>query len=89
MMDVNNKRGSRKRKSLTAYDISEIVDKGIKSRDVLLIFAKEQKDEGKIDIAEFIVNRGSKVVADILDAAWKMECAKEKKLTERSPEFSY
>ena len=42
-------------------------------------FAKDQKDQGKKDIAEFIVNRGSKVVADILNTAWEMEHAKEKK----------
>ncbi len=77
---ANNKRGSRKQKRLTAFDISEIiVEKDIKSKDELLIFAKEQKDEGKKDIAELIVSRGSGVVAGILDTAWEMECAKEKK----------
>lgn len=73
----------KKRKRLTAFEMSEIiVEKGIRSREdlELLIFAKEQKDEGKKDIAEFIVNRGSKVVAEILDTAWEMECAKEKRL---------
>jgi stage III sporulation protein SpoIIIAA len=65
---------------LTAFDISEIIiEKGIKSREELLIFAKDQKDQGEKDIAEFIVNRGSKVVADILNTAWEMEHAKEKK----------
>jgi hypothetical protein len=74
------KAAGKKRKRLTAFDISEIIiEKGIKSREELLIFAKDQKDQGKKDIAEFIVNRGSKVVADILNTAWEMEHAKEKK----------
>ena len=70
----------KKRKRITAFEISEIiVEKGIRSREELLIFAKDQKDEGKKDIAEFIVNRGSKVVADVINTTWEMECAKQKK----------
>lgn len=29
-------------------------------------------------MAEFIINRGSKVLADVINAAWEMECAKER-----------
>ena len=50
-----------------------IVAKKIKSRTELLALAQNQKKEGKTNIAEFIVNRGSKVVAKILDSAWEME----------------
>ena len=70
----------KKRKRITAFEISEIiVEKGIRWREELLIFAKDQKDEGKKNIAEFIVNRGSKVVADVINTTWEMECAKQKK----------
>ena len=78
--DEDNGEESKKRKCLTAFELSEvIVEKNIRSREELLIFAKEQKDEGKKDIAEFIVNRGSKVVADVIDTAWEMESAKERR----------
>ena len=62
------------------------MEKGIRSREELLIFAKDQKDEGKRDIAEFIVNRGSKVVAEVINTTWEMECAKQKRLVGRSQE---
>ena len=52
------------------------MEKGIRLREELLIFAK---DQGKKDIAEFIVNRGSKVVAEVINTVWEMECAKQKK----------
>ena len=53
-----------------------IVSKGIKSRTDLLALAHEQKTEGKSDLAEFIVNRGNKVVDEIINTAWEMETAK-------------
>ena len=59
-----------------------IVAKKIKSRTELLALAQNQKKEGKTDIAEFIVNRGSKIVAKILDSAWEMETFKERIKTE-------
>lgn len=63
-----------RKKRLTSFELSEIiVAKKIKSRTELLALARNQKKEGKTDIAEFIVNRGAKVVAEILDTAWEME----------------
>ena len=71
---------ARKAKNASVLQLSEIiVEKNIRSREELLIFAKEQKDEGKKDIAEFIVNHGSKVVADVINTAWEMESAKERR----------
>ena len=46
------------------------------SRTELLDLAREQKQEGKIDLAEFIVNRGAKVVAEVLETTWEMENSK-------------
>ena len=67
----------RKKKRMSSYELSEIVvAKRIKTRTELLALACEQKLEGKSDIAEFLVNRGSKVVAEVLETAWKMERAK-------------
>lgn len=67
-------KGRGKKKRITAYELSEIiVAKKIKSRTELLALAREQKNEGKTDIAEFIVNRGTKVVAEVLETAWEME----------------
>ena len=67
----------RKKKRMSSYELSEIVvAKRIKTRTELLALAREQKLEGKTDIAEFIINRGSKVVAEILESAWEMEDAR-------------
>ena len=66
----------RKKKRMSSYELSEIVvAKRIKTRTELLALAREQKLEGKTDIAEFIINRGSKVVAEILESVWEMEDA--------------
>ena len=66
----------RKKKRMSSYELSEIVvAKRIKTRTELLALAREQKLEGKTDIAEFIINRGPKDVADILESAWEMEDA--------------
>ena len=42
----------------------------------MLALAHMQKNEGKTDMAEFIANRGSKVVNKVLRTAWEMEEAK-------------
>ena len=64
---------------MTSYELSEIIQlsKNIKSRTELLALAREQKCEGKTNIAEFVVNRGAKVVADVLATTWEMENSKD------------
>ena len=54
-----------------------IVENGITTRAELLVFADEQSGEGKTDIAEFVVNQGSRVVAEVLQTAWELKSAKE------------
>ena len=72
--DADNNKAKRWKKRMTSYELAEIVlAKGIKSRTELLALARQQKLEGKTDIAEFIVNRGAKVVSEVLDTAWEME----------------
>ena len=69
-------RGTRKRSRLSAFDLTEIVlVKKIKSRVQLLALANSQRLEGKTDIAEFICNRGSKSVDDLIKLAWEMDGA--------------
>ena len=73
-------KSSRKRKNkLSIYQVSQIaVAKGIKSRLELLVLASGQKKEGKEDLAEFIANRGNKVVDEAIKVGWEMEEAEEK-----------
>ena len=67
------------KKRLSAFELSEIIiQKGIKTRTELLAFANAQKIEGKQDIVEFIVNRGLRVVSEVLNTAWQMTPAQEK-----------
>jgi len=68
----------KKKKRLSAFELSEIiVQKGIKTRLQLLVLADEQKKEGKTDVAEFIVNRGSRIVSEVLNTAWEMKQSRE------------
>ena len=42
------------------------------------MLARRRKNEGKIDFAEFIANRGEKAVEDALKVGWEMEEAEQK-----------
>ena len=44
----------------------------------LQALASEQKSEGKTDLAEFLINRTPRAVADILNSTWQIENAQEK-----------
>ncbi|CAB4033143.1 Hypothetical predicted protein [Paramuricea clavata] len=68
----------RKRQRLTSYQVSQIiVDKNIQDRTELMAFANIQKREGKTDLAEFVLNRGTKVVNIVISNAWEMKKAEE------------
>ena len=54
-----------------------IVEKKIKNRTELLALASAQKAEGKTDLAEFVVNRGNRLVEEVIATAWEMENASE------------
>jgi len=72
-----------RRSRLSVFEVSEIaVGKGIKTRTELLALANEQKKEGKTDLAEFVLNRGPKAVAEALSTGWEM--AESNKKLERS-----
>lgn len=73
-----NARIGNQNKRLKSFDVSEIIrSKNIRTRNDLLALAHEQKMEGKTDLAEFVVNRGSKVVNDVIETTWEMEKAKD------------
>lgn len=68
----------RRSQRLSCFDVSNIiVEKKIKNRTELLALASAQKAEGKTDLAEFVVNRGNRVVEEVIATAWEMENASE------------
>ena len=74
-------RAKRRKKRLSAYEVSEvIVERGIKTLTELQALAFEQKKEEKIDLAEFLITRTPRAVANILNSAWEIEGAQEKLL---------
>ena len=50
----------------------------MKTLTELQAIAFEQKEEGKTDLAEFLIARNPRAVADILTTAWEIEGAKDK-----------
>lgn len=71
-------RTPRKRKRMSAFEFSEIITKEkIKTLLEVQALAAEQKKEGKTDVAEFLVNRTPRAVADIITTAWEIENAQE------------
>lgn len=67
---------SRKRQRLSNLEVSELVLKrGIKREVELLALANEQKTEGKIDLAEFVLGRSSKCLKELISCTWKMKNA--------------
>lgn len=59
--------------SRSRLSVFEVSDKGIKTRTELLALANKQK-QAKTDLAEFILNRGLKAVAEVLSTCtgWEM-----------------
>jgi len=50
-----------------------ILEKNIQNRTELLTFASAQKAEKKTDLAEFVMNRGSRIFGECISTAWEME----------------
>ena len=62
---------------MSTFELSQIiVENGITMRTELLEFAEELCGEEKTDIAEFVVTRGSIVVAEVLQTAWEIKSVK-------------
>ena len=72
-------KGSRKeKKRLTAFGVSEIIlEKNLKTITEVHAFAQGQRDDGKTDLVQFILNKPPKSIQDLLDTTWRMKTAKE------------
>lgn len=71
--------GKKRKRRLSSYEVSQIIiENGINNRLELLALAHSQELEGKTDLAEFVVNRGTKVVNEVIATAWDLIKAKEK-----------
>ena len=71
--DGSGQRSRKRKKRLTSFQVSEInQEKSIKTRTELLALAQLQKNEGKTDLAKFIMNRQPKVIAQLLKNTWDM-----------------
>ena len=81
-----NQSQGRKRQRLTSYDVSQIIfTKKLPDRISLMAFANAQKREGKTELAEFIMNRATKAVNEIITNTWDMENAKRQFKEEKNP----
>ena len=64
---------------MSVFDVTQLIQtRGITSRLELVAFAVKQKELGKTSLAQFIANRGAKVVDGALDLAKEFEEASEK-----------
>ena len=71
----SSKGGKRRKRGLSPYDVAQIIQRRkIDSRVDFMALAASQNPEGKSDLAEFICNRGSKVVDECLAIAKELGC---------------
>ena len=69
----------KKRKRLAVYDVVRIIQsKGIKSRVGLMALASKWQGQGKTDLAEFVCNRGPRVVNEALETAHELTQAEKR-----------
>jgi hypothetical protein len=54
-----------------------------------MAFANAQKREGKTELAEFIMNRATKAVNEIITNMWDMENAEAKIKEEKNPAWKF
>ena len=69
-------RGVRRKRRLSNFDVSEVILKyKVKKETELLALANEQKEEGKIDLAEWVLGKSSKVRNELINSTWGMRDA--------------
>ena len=69
----------KKRKRLAVYDVVRIVQtKKIQSRLELIALAAKWQEEGKTDLAEFVANRGPKIVNEAMETAKELNEAQKR-----------
>ena len=67
----------KKSRRITNFDISEFIFKqNITNIDELLSFANEQKVEGKIELATYVMSKTAKQLTDLVEMTWRMAGAK-------------
>ena len=65
-----------KAQRLSNFDVAELVVKeNIKEDVALLALAKEQKDLGKVDLANFVLGKPAKCRNELIKSVWKMQNA--------------
>ena len=66
-------------KRLTNADVSDIIVKHkITNRTELLVLAKKQKELGKLNLSNYILNKGIKKALEVIDTTWEMDNAEKK-----------
>jgi hypothetical protein len=66
----------KKFKRLCNIDVSEFIQKhNIKNQTTLLALANEQKEEGKKDLAQYVLSRSSKSLDELILQTWRMKDA--------------
>ena len=57
-------------------DVSEfLVENNIKTETELFAQAHQQKEAGQKELANFVMNRSSKSIQDLIASTWKMQSA--------------
>ena len=65
-----------KQKQIDAMEVSNIIIRGnIKTRTQLLALAQAQREEGKTDLASFLLNNIAKKVNELIQTTWEMKGA--------------
>ena len=68
-----------KKKRLSPVDVSEILlAKNITTTTELQALAYEQKQQGKLDLTEYILKRSPKAIRELIQTTWEMKGAGEK-----------
>ena len=63
-------------RKLNNLSVSDVILKNeIKTKTHLYALAQKQKDEGKTDLAEFILNKGPKKITELIQNTWDMQNA--------------
>ena len=76
---ANNRRNAKKRKRMiSVYEVTQIIRRNkITSQLELMALASSQEKDGNTDLAEFIANRGTRIVNEALSVAKQLEEAEE------------
>ena len=76
---AENETRRKRKKRLTGFDVSQIiVEQNITNLTELQALAFEQKEEGKTDLTEFLLNRTPRAIAHIMQSTWEIQEARGK-----------